>query len=138
MSLLHLFKISYYFDANVGYDFPGFWVVVTLLVIILVGAIWLGQVIERRKNLSGHAREFWQGWISLAYTLSIGGLIYLFLRYQNIMYFNWRLWPALLTLWVIGRGSSLIYIHKKILPKRAVERENRKMISYYFRRRRQR
>jgi hypothetical protein len=138
MSLLHLFKISYYFDANVGYDFPGFWAVVTLLIIILAGAIWFGQVIERRKNLSGHAREFWQGWIGLAYILSIIGLVYLFLRYENIMYFNWRLWPALLILGVIGRGISLIYIYKRILPKRAAERENQKMISYYFRRRRQR
>ncbi|MFA5270540.1 MAG: hypothetical protein WC400_02975 [Patescibacteria group bacterium] len=138
MSLLHLFQISYYFDPTVAYDFPGFWVVVILLAIVLVGSIWFGRTILHRKDLSGHLREFWQGWISLGYTTSIVGLIYLFFRFENLMYVNWRLWPALLVLWVIGRSIYLIYIYKKVLPKKAAEKESRKMMSYYFRRRRQR
>jgi len=138
MSLIHLFKISYYFDPYVSFDFPGFWVVVTLLALLLVASIWFGQRIAHRKNLSGHLREFWLGWINLGYTLSIVGLVYLFLRFQNIVYVNWRLWPALLILWVVGRALYLIYVYKKVLPKRAAEKESRKMMSYYFRRRRQR
>jgi len=137
MSLLHLFKISYYFDPNLSFDFKGFWVVVILLAVLLVVSIWWAQKIARNKNLSGHLREFWQGWISLGYTLSIFGLIYLFIRFENLMYVNWRLWPALLILYVIGRSLYLIYVYKKVLPKRAAEKESRKMMSYYFRRRRQ-
>ncbi|OGB75434.1 hypothetical protein A2810_01020 [candidate division Kazan bacterium RIFCSPHIGHO2_01_FULL_49_10] len=135
MSLLHLFKISYYFDPVVSYDFPGFWVVVVLLAAALMFSVWFGRTIAHRKNLSGHVREFWQGWVNLGGTLSIVGLIYLFFRFENLMYVNWRLWPALLILYVIGRSLYLIYVYKKVLPKRAAEKESRKMMSYYFRRR---
>ncbi|MBN2585134.1 hypothetical protein JXA59_00595 [Patescibacteria group bacterium] len=137
MSLLHFFKISYYFDPVVSYYFPGLWVTVTLLIVILVASIWFDRKMARRKNISGHLKEFWQGWVNLGYTLSIVGLIYLFFRFENLMYVNWRLWPTLLVLWTIGRSIHLIYIYKKVLPKRAAERESRKMTSYYFRRRRQ-
>jgi len=137
MSLLHLFQISYYFDPYVDFDFPGFWIIVVLLAVMLVVSTWFARKLDHRKNLSGHLREFWQGWINLGYTLSIVGLLYLFLRFQNLVYVNWRFWPAMLILWGIGRSIYLIYVYKKVLPKRAAEKESRKMMSYYFRRRRQ-
>lgn len=137
MSIISLFKISYYFDSAVGYDFPGFWVVVILLVVILAGAAFGGREIARRRQIGGHLKELWRGWIGLAYTLSIVGLLYLFLRFENIVYANWRLWPAFLLLWVIGRGAYLVYVYRKVLPKKLEEKERRKTLSYYFRRRRQ-
>ena len=137
MSLLNLFKISYYFDPVVGYYFAGLWVVVGLLVAILVASIWLGRIVARKKDISGITREFWQGWTGLGYTLSVLGLIYILVRFENLMYVNWRLWPALLILWAAYRSGQLIYLYKKVLPRRAAERANRKAQSYYFRRRRQ-
>lgn len=136
MSILNLFKISYYFDAAVGYYFPGFWVVAIILVIILIAAILGGREIKRRRELGGHLRELWGGWIGLAYTFSLVGLVYLFLRFENIVYANWRLWPALLLLYLFGRGAHLIYVYKKVLPKKLEEKERRKTLGYYFRRRR--
>lgn len=137
MSIKSLFKISYYFDPNVSFDFPGFWVILILLIVILSAGIWCGRMLARRKNISGHLKEFWQGWVGLSYTLSIVGIFYLSLRFENIMYVNWRLWPALLILWVIGRAIYLIYVYQKVLPKKVAEKASRKMMSYYFRRRRQ-
>lgn len=136
MSLLNLFKISYYFDNFPGYTFPGFWVALAVLLMVFIMSLSGSFRLSRDKKISGHRRSLWSGWANSGYLLSIGGLFWIFFRYQGVAYLNWRIWPALLLLGVIGWVGYLIYLQKKILPQRVAEQEARVSQAYYFRRRR--
>lgn len=136
MSILNLFKISYYLNGSLGYTFRGFWVVVVLLIMILVISFIAGAKIGRNKRIGGLYRNFYLQWVNLGYFLSILGLVLIFCRYQGIGYFSWRLWPALVIVWILVRIGQLIYLKKKILPKKLADCDKQITKAKYLRRRR--
>lgn len=135
MSLVNIFKISYYFDNFTGYNLPGFWVVLSFLIILLFLALISGAKLNKNKKLPPSRKLLINGWINLGYLLSIVGLCLLFFRYQSIPYFNWRIWPTALLITAIVRAVSLIYYQKKLLPKKDAERQAKISQQYYFKRR---
>jgi len=136
MSILHLFKLSYYIDSFADPDFKLLWPLVILLGLVLITVI-IGQrrFNKLNRNLSGDQKFWWTHWLNIGYTISIVGLFHLFIRYENIPYLNWRLWPTLVILGVASWIIYLIYYRRIILPKKQAEREERKGVATYFRRR---
>ncbi|HCR41772.1 TPA: hypothetical protein DIV45_00125 [Patescibacteria group bacterium] len=137
MSILNFFKLSYYFDSYINPDFRFFWLVVALLAAMFLATIVMNIRIKPLwRNWSGEKRFWWTHWSNLAYTISIVSLVHLFLRYQLIPYVNWRFWPLLLVIIVLIWLGYLVYYRRKIQPQKHIERESRKSLAYYFRRRR--
>ncbi|MFA5967012.1 MAG: hypothetical protein WC805_00645 [Patescibacteria group bacterium] len=136
MAIKNIFHYTYYFDASINSEFPGFWAMVIILALILV----LSIILQTRHNklfkkLNKEKKFWWAHWLNMGYTLSITGLIWLFFRYQGIAYFNWRFWPALLILGILIWLAYLAY-QRRLLPKQRLEQEAEKSQAYYFRRRR--
>jgi len=138
MSLLNLFKISYYVDSSIGYYFNGFWVVLGVLVALFITSLVFNAKISKYKNLSGIKRDYLARWSNLVLTISIVSLAYLFFRFQAIPYFNWRLWPLLITVGSLVWAGYLAYLKLKVIPKKIAHKEREKSKAYYFRKRRRR
>ena len=136
MAIKNIFYFTYYFDPSVNPEFPGFWVVAAFLVLALVLTIIL-QIRHNRlfKKLNKENKFWWSHWLSMGYTLSITGLVWLFFRYEGIAYFNWRFWPALLSIGMVVWLGYLIYYRYRLFPKQRLEQEAQKSQAYYFRRR---
>jgi len=133
---MSLLKISYYFDGSVGYIFPGFWLVLTGLLLIFFISFVVSFKLSHNKRLSGQRRWLYSSWVNLGFVTSLVGLFLLFFRYEGIRYFNWRFWPVLLCLGVIAWAGYLLYFQKKILPIKIADQQAKVSKSYYFRRRR--
>jgi len=136
VSILNLFKISYYFNGTIDYTFQGFQGVVIFLALILVASFIAGIKIGRNKKIGGLFRNFYLRWVNVGYFLSILGLVFAFCRYQGINYFNWRFWPALIIVWTLVRIGQLIYFKKKTLPKKLADRDKQISKAKYFRKHR--
>lgn len=137
MNLLHIFRFSYYTDSYVDPDFKLLWPLVIIWVLGLAATIILHwRLVKLGKKWSGDRKFWWTHGLNIGYTLSIVGLVHLFFRYQNIPYLNWRLWPSLMVLGLLGWIGYLVYYRYKLLPKKVAERETKKSLAYYFRRRR--
>jgi len=130
MSLLNLFHISYYFDNNLGSTFTGFWfalVVASLLIMASVidnikskrGSYFYRQIAVRATQIGSIV-----GWI---------GLIWLFFRYEGIPYFTWRVWPALLFIYVLVALYYLVRFIKVDYPERQKQRGSRADKDIYLR-----
>ena len=104
MSLLNVFKLSYYFDAFSGSVFTGFWWGFGALVTVFLVTFLLGLKWGRDKTATGRVKEVRGAWLSIGYTLGVVGLLWLFFRYQGIPYLNWRLWPAALIVVTVVRA----------------------------------
>lgn len=136
MGIGHIFKISYYFDSYVNPDFKLLLPLVIIFGLLLVITIILQRKFNKlNKQFSGDKKFWWTHWLNIGYTTSIVSLVHLFFRYENIPYLNWRLWPALLVLGLIGWIAYLMYYRRFILPKKQADREERKGVASYFRRR---
>lgn len=138
MSIKHIFHYTYYFDRYIEPQFPGFWVVVGIMAALLVLTI-IGNLRFNRlfKKLAKEQKFWWSQGLNISYTISAVELVWLFFRYESIPYFNWRLWPALLWLGVGVWLGYLGYYQYRIVPKQRADREVKKNLAYYFRRRRQ-
>ena len=137
MRIFNIFKISYYFDSYVAPEFIWLWMMVILLGLVLLITIFFNwRMAKLGKKWSGDTKFWWTHGLNMGYTLSIIGLIHLFFRYQNIPYLNWRLWPALLVLGIVGWVAYLVYYRYKLLPKKHADRAAKKSLAYYFRSRR--
>lgn len=136
MSLLSFLKLSYYFDSFLGYTFPGFWVILGILLGVFILSLIGSAKLSRNKRLSGQKKALWGGWVNLGYLLSLGGMIWLFFRYQGLYYLNWRFWPVLLLIGVGGWAGYLIYFQRIILPKKLADQQAKVTQAAYFRRRR--
>ena len=137
MSIANIFKISYYFNTFPDATFKLLLPLVILLGVILVITIILHWRFNKMaKKLSGDKKFFWAHFLNMGYTFSLVNLAHLWFRYETIPYMNWRIWPALTLLGIIGWLGYLAYYRYKLLPKKHVERESRKSLAYYFRRRR--
>lgn len=137
MHFINLFKISYYFNAFPDATFKLFWPLVILMGLLLVITIILHLRMRKiTKQLSGDQKFWWTHWLNMGYTISCVSLLHLFFRFETIPYVNWRIWPALLVVGVAGWIGYLIYYRYKLLPKKKADREVRKNLAYYFRRRR--
>lgn len=135
MSILNLFKFSYYFDTSVNYSPKYFWVILSLLIVIFFASLVVNSKLIKNKNMSGIKRKFFLNWTNLGLIISSIGLVYLFFRYQGILYLNWRFWPTILILWGLSRAAYLIYFKVKILPGKLLLKQKEKSGSYYFRKR---
>ncbi|MBU1092360.1 hypothetical protein KJ836_01655 [Patescibacteria group bacterium] len=137
MNILNVLKPSYYFDSFVNPDFKLLWpLVVVLTVVLLLTIIFNIRTKSLQREWSGIKKFWWTHWSNMAYTVSIVGLVHLFLRYQNIPYINWRFWPLLMILGVFSWLGYLLYYRKVIQPQKQADKELRKGVAYYFRRRR--
>jgi len=135
MSILNLFKFSYYFDPSINYNSGYFWIVLGILIAIFFVSLVVNSKLIKNKSISGIKRKFLLNWTNLGLIISSIGLVYLFFRYESIPYLNWRLWPTLLILWGLSRAVYLIYFKIKILPGKLLIKEKEKSGSYYFRKR---
>ncbi|MFH1088538.1 MAG: hypothetical protein V1719_01710 [Patescibacteria group bacterium] len=139
MNILNIFKPSYYFDSYINPDFRLFWLLVVFLAVILLLTIFFNlRTKSLQRDWSGIKKFWWTHWSNMVYTVSIFGLVHLFLRYQNIPYLNWRFWPFLMVLGILSWLGYLIYYRQKIQPQKQANKELRRGVAYYFRRRRKR
>ncbi|MFH0912352.1 MAG: hypothetical protein V1807_01700 [Patescibacteria group bacterium] len=137
MNFLNIFKLSYYFDSYAGPELALLWPLVILMVIVLAGTIVLNiRLVKFSKQWIGERKFWWAHWLNIGYTFSITGLAGLFFRYESIPYFNWRFWPALMIVGIVGWIGYLIYYRYKLLPQKRADQVNRQQRAYYFRRRR--
>ena len=137
MNILNLFKLSYYFNAFPNTVFKLFWPLVIVCTLILVATVVGHWYFGRRgKKWTGDTKFWWTHWINIGYVISIVGLLSLFFRYETIPYFNWRIWPALMVVGAAAWIGYLVYYRYRLLPKKQVDRETKKSLAYYFRRRR--
>lgn len=115
MSLLSIFKISYYFDNNTGSTFTGFWVVVALMVLFLVASLVIKKKPELVKKFD---RRVVYRLTRVAFIFAWVMLLWLFFRYEGIPYLSWRLWPAILLIWAIYEKVMTYRLWKYELPAR--------------------
>lgn len=115
MSILNLFHLSYYFDNYAYQTFPGFWVVLGLAVVVLVGSVILknkskSMVFAKRAIIAKiTAPLFISSWILL---------VWMFFRYEGVVYLAWRLWPTLILIYLIVSGVLLYRFIKVELPQK--------------------
>jgi len=139
MSLLNLFKLSYFFDADLGFTFPGEWLSLGILTGLVVASFYLPRRFKLlfKDRLLGfplrllHNSSLWLG---------LGGLTWLFFRYQGVRIINLRVWPALLVLYFLVSLVYGFYFVLKRLPalKEAQEKRGTKERFLRMARRRQR
>ncbi len=130
MSLLNIFKISYYFDNNTGSTFTGFWVLVGLVVLLLIASV----VLKRKPELVKIDRRVLYKMTRIAFIFSWIMLLWLFFRYEGVMYLSWRFWPAILILWVIYEKVLLYRFWKYELPARRSRGDENSSKEKYLRR----
>ena len=137
MNLLNIFHFSYYTDNYLSPEWQWFWPLVIIWGLgLIITIVFNWRFIKLSKKWSGDHKFWWTHILNMGYTLSVVSLVHLFFRYENIPYLNWRLWPALMVLGLLGWGGYLVYYRYRLLPKKVADRENRKSLAYYFRRRR--
>lgn len=133
----NIFKLSYFTDSYANPDFALLWWLAGFFGLLLLVTIFFHWRLGKLgKQWSGDRKFWWTHGFNMGYTLSIVSLIHLFFRYENMPYFNWRLWPALLVLGLLGWGGYLVYYRYKVQPKKQIDRETKKSLAYYFRKRR--
>lgn len=121
MSFANLLNFSYYFDNSAYYTFPGFWVVFVVLVLLIL-ASWIVSVkfIKKwnylKRIIAGRLMRAAQiiGWI---------GLAWLFFRFESIPLFSWRIWPALLFIYLLVEVFYLIKWVKVDYPKARAKKQ---------------
>ena len=137
MHFINLFKLSYHFNNFPDAVFKLFWPMVILCGLVLfITVISNWRLAKFGKKWSGDVKFWWTHWLNMGYTFSIVGLLHLFFRYETIPYANWRIWPALMVIGIIGWIGYLVYYRYKLLPKKQADREVKQSLAYYFRRRR--
>jgi len=119
LAFTHLFKLSYYFDSYPTATFPGFWVILGLTAVVMVASLALKA---RSANWSYTKREIMGRITGPLFVTSWIFLIWLFFRYQGIVYLTWRLWPLVLFVYLVVSAVRLVIFIKSDLPKK---RENR-------------
>jgi len=136
ISLTGIFHLSYYFDDNLTLTFLGwgYWIVVLFLLACIVGAF----VIPRKtKNFSYLPRQIWLKIGQVANLTGWLGLIWLFFRYEGIRYLSWRLWPAILIIYILVEVGLMIKLAKYDFPKKRASKitgqEKEKYLKRYLR-----
>jgi hypothetical protein len=124
MSFLNIFHPSYYLDTNLGYTFDSFWLVFGVFVALIVGAAFWRMRFKKvfADRLKG--KVFYHIYASML-TLGIIGLIWLGLRFEQVMYFNLRLWPALASLYLLASLVYAVYFMRWRYPKLMVAKTSR-------------
>ncbi len=115
MNILNIFDWTYYFDSNLSMMFLGwgYWVILVLLVLMIIG----GQVVPRRtKKLQFLQRQLALRSAATANVVGWLGLLWLGFRYEGIKYFSWRLWAALLVVYVLVQIGLMIKYAKFDFP----------------------
>lgn len=129
--VINVLHPGYYFDINLGYYFTGFWWILGIALAVLVATIgfqiWIGRLslVRSQKMLYGKL-------IAIGYWIGIGIPICLFFRNQSIPYFNWRLWPALITFWVIWSGIDAFRFWKYRMPSNYAKESVKKAKEYFL------
>jgi len=98
MDFMHLFKISYWLDAQ---PFPVFtlgpYLFALFLLSVGLGALAQRYLTIRKKQLLVVS---WKRAISVFYTVGFWGLLLLFFRHEGIPYLTMRLWYLFLAIYV--------------------------------------
>jgi len=131
MTILNLFRPDYYFDNNLDSIFFGFWVWLGLAILLILASAIMNlksrqwsyfykQIVARSTQIGTIV-----GWI---------GLLWLFFRYEGIPYFTWRIWPALLFIYVIVAVWYLVRFIRVDYPARQAKRGSRADKDVYLKR----
>ncbi len=121
MKFFNLLKISYYFDSNLSYAFPGIWTGLGILVGLILVSFYLRK---KQRHLFQHrlTRKAVFHLYNSSLWLGFGGLFWLFFRFESIRFLNIRLWPTLLVLYFLGSVIYAVYFLRFRYPKLAKAR----------------
>lgn len=137
MNFLNIFDWTYYFDDNLTMTFLGwgYWIIVGLLILMIVAAAVASR---RTKKLPALPRQVVLKLVVLANVVGWVGLLWLFFRYEGIRYLSWRLWPALLIIYVLIQVGLIIKFAKFDFPSRRASKvsgqERDKYLKRYLKR----
>lgn len=115
MSILNLFHLSYYFDNYAYQTFPGFWIVLGLAIVALVASVILK---DKSKNMVFAKRAIIGRITGPVFISSWILLLWMFFRYEGVVYLAWRVWPALIFVYLVVSGVLLYRFIKVELPKK--------------------
>lgn len=115
MSLLKLVQPGYYFENFTESTFTGFWVVFGLAVVALGASVWLRR---KAKAWSFEKREITLRITGPVFVASWLMMLWMFFRYEGIIYLSWRFWPALIFIYLAVSAVLLWRWVKLELPKR--------------------
>jgi uncharacterized membrane protein YkvI len=115
MSFLHLFQLSYYFDSYSLSTFPGFWIVVGVMAVLVVASV----IVKKRSGGMTYAkREMISRITGPVFVAAWLSLLWLFFRYEGIIYLSWRLWPLIIFIYLVVSAVNLWRWKKTELPKK--------------------
>jgi hypothetical protein len=116
-----IFNWTYYFDDNLASMFWGwgYWVVLSLLVLMVVATY---IVPGKTKKLPYLQRELILRSVRLASLFGWTTLVWLFFRFEGVRYLSWRLWPAILVLYVLVQIGLMIKFAKIDFPTKRASR----------------
>lgn len=115
MSFSNIFKLSYYFDSYAWATFPGFWVVLGLTIVLLIGSL---IVKARSLKMSYSKREIIARITGPVFLVSWLFLLWMFMRYEGVVYLSWRFWPLMMFIYLIVAGVLLYRFITIELPKK--------------------
>lgn len=131
MSITNLLHWSYYFDSNMASTFSGFWVGVIITALIILAS----AILSVKAGKFNHYKKLIAVRITrMGFIIGWAGLIWLFMRYQTIPYFSWRLWPALLFIYLVIELWYLYRFIKIDYPKKMKDKGKSKEKDIYLRR----
>ncbi len=101
------------------------------LILLLIGGL---IVRAKSKRWAYFGREVALRATSIGFIIGWLGLLWLFFRYEGIPYFTWRLWPALLIIYVLVALYYLVRFIRVDYPERQKQRGSRADKDVYLRR----
>ena len=131
MSIRGIFDPNYYFDSFPYHLFPGFWWVIGAVGILLVASV----VAKRRSaKLEYYKREIISRLTRTGFIFSWLFLLWAFFRFNGVPALNWRLWPALLGVYVLIELFYLWRFAKVDYPKRLAKKPGLRTADKYLKR----
>ena len=121
MSFSNLLNFSYYFQNDAFYTFLGFWVVFVLFVLLILGSWIVSAKFMKKWNYIN--RTIASRLMRASQIVGWLGLLWLFFRYESIPMFSWRIWPALLFVYLIVEIVMLIKWVKVDYPKKRAKKK---------------
>lgn len=115
MSFSNIFKLSYFFDSYAWSTFPGFWIVLGLAIVALIGSVYLKI---RSKKMVYAKRQIIGRITGPVFLVSWLFLLWMFMRYEGVVYLSWRFWPLLMFIYLLVAGVFLYRFIKIELPKK--------------------
>jgi len=131
MSIANIFKLSYFFDNFPGSTFPGSTYILAVLVLIVLASVIVsykaGKWSYFKKQIAIRLTRtgFVIGWF---------GLAWIWLRFEGVPYLSWRLWPAILFIYLVMELVYLVKFVKFDFPKQRAKKISKGDRDLYLRR----